>query len=83
MTKHIDIKSLLIGILLASTVLLAIGATSPTDKWDGGQEWELQGHATTTNILGKVGRADFFRLPKGFEPFAFHDGKMMFRKRVK
>ena len=39
--KSIDGKSLLIGGLLASTIFLALGATSPTDKWDEKQVWEF------------------------------------------
>ena len=39
--KTIDVKLLLIGILLASTIFLGIAATSPTDKWDPNQWKEV------------------------------------------
>ena len=37
--KNIDVKSLIIGALLTSTIFLGVAATSPTDKWDEKQEW--------------------------------------------
>ena len=40
--KTIDIKSLLIGTLLTATIFLGIAATSPTDKWDDKQQWEVK-----------------------------------------
>ena len=39
--KNIDIKSLIIGALFTSTIFLGVAATSPTDKWDGKQQWEI------------------------------------------
>ena len=39
--KSIDGKSLLIGGLLACTIFIATGSTSPEDKWDNGQMWEF------------------------------------------
>ena len=39
--KNIDIKSLLIGGLLASTIFFGVAATSPTDKWDDKQLWKF------------------------------------------
>ncbi len=39
--KNIDIKSLIIGALLTSTIFLGVAATSPTDKWDYKQEWRV------------------------------------------
>ena len=80
--KSIDGKSLLIGGLLASTIFFAVGATSPTDKWDDQQIW----HTETTNK---------FYGDKGWEPFAYdHDavrivdgnpikGGIIWRKRFK
>jgi len=38
--KSIDTKSLLIGALLASTMLFGIAATNKTDTWDPKQNWE-------------------------------------------
>ena len=39
--KTIDLKSLIIGILLASTLFLGIAATNEADKWDKKQQWEF------------------------------------------
>jgi hypothetical protein len=39
--KNIDMKSLLIGGLLASTIFFGVAATSPTDKWDKNQRWQV------------------------------------------
>ena len=86
MKKHIDIKSLLIGIFLASTVLLAIGATSPTDKWDRGQVWEVTSareHGINIDLKKAWAAAAF-----GAEPFAVvahpeFGRTFFFRKRVK
>jgi hypothetical protein len=55
--KSIDIKSLLIGILLTSTVIFGVAATSKTDgqTWDKEQQWEIKqaapdvGHLDQTN----------------------------------
>jgi hypothetical protein len=75
--KTIDIKSLLIGGLLASTILLGMGATSPTDKWDDKQQWEVS--FTTYPKDGKI--------INGWEPYAVVvvDGsrKYVLRKRIK
>ncbi len=40
--KTIDIKSLIIGALLTSTIFLGVAATSQTDKWDDKQEWAVK-----------------------------------------
>ena len=39
--KNIDVKSLIIGTLLTSTIFLGVAATRPTDKWDDNQQWEV------------------------------------------
>jgi len=81
--KSIDIKSLIIGVLLTTAVVLGMGATGKADagKWDGKQMWYVKrvgwdapkGHATRlTNRLQ----------PVGFEPFAVTDKNVFFRKRV-
>jgi hypothetical protein len=75
MKKHIDIKSLLIGFFLASTVLLGIAATSPTDKWDNAQKWEVR--ACGRGILA------FWMADVGWEPFAVQGDQVFFRKRIK
>ena len=81
--KTIDIKSLIIGVLLTTAVVLGMGATGKADagKWDDKQVWYVKrvgwdapkGHATRlTNRLQ----------PVGFEPFAVTDKNVFFRKRV-
>ncbi len=40
--KSIDIKSLIIGALLTSTIFLGIAATGPKDAWDANQVWEWE-----------------------------------------
>ena len=40
--KSIDIKSLIIGTLLTSTIFLGVAATSPIDKSDNNQQWEVR-----------------------------------------
>jgi len=42
--NSIDIKSLLIGALLTSTVIFGVAATGKTDSdaWDSKQRWEFQ-----------------------------------------
>ena len=41
--KNIDIKSLIIGALLTSTIFLGVAATGEDDKgkWDKKQEWRV------------------------------------------
>jgi hypothetical protein len=67
--KNIDIKSLLIGGLLTSTIFLGVAATSPKDKWDSNQMWFV----------------DDFKVAKpGWEPFCIStDGNVLWRKRDK
>jgi hypothetical protein len=68
--KNIDIKSLIIGGLLTSTIFLGVAATSPTDKWDDNQVW----HA-------KINVGD----GKGWEPFAYdsQNKRVLYRHRIK
>ena len=42
--KSIDIKSLIIGALLTSTIFLGVAATSKDDagKWDNKQDWSTE-----------------------------------------
>jgi len=69
--KSIDIKSLLIGALLTSTVLFGVAAT--TKKPNDGQ-WEVlaKPYSTTkfadgyVNLLGEAG----LLIKQGFEPFS-------------
>ncbi len=80
--KSIDVKSLLIGALLTSTIFLGVAATSPTDKWDDKQEWVVKrGYP-----LGAQG-IEGYSLADGWEPFGTADyaGKetIWLRKRIK
>ena len=81
--KNIDIKSVIIGVLLTTTVIFGMGASkADAGKWDDKQVWYVKrlgwdapkGHATRlTNRLQ----------PQGFEPFAATDKSIFFRKRIK
>ena len=67
--ENINIKSLIIGALLTSTIFLGVAATSPTDKWDEKQIWEVR------HILPKGA---------GWEPFSVRDDmKVLWRRRTK
>jgi len=74
--KSIDIKSLIIGALLTTTIILGCSATSPTDKWDNNQKWEIK---TDNDPDIRQGRID------GFEPFGYatSTSAVMYRKRIK
>ena len=71
--KNIDIKSLIIGALLTSTIFLCVAATGTTDKWDGKQRWEIK---TSTP-----------KIPEGWEPFAYDSNDefdpFILRRRIK
>jgi hypothetical protein len=75
--KTIDIKSILIGTLLTATIFLGVAATSPTDKWDKEQQWEVCSEAglrasdsADYSTLQKEGGLRVFRVVKGgWEPF--------------
>ena len=71
--KSIDLKSLLIGALLTSTIFLGVAATGTTDKWDGKQRWEIK------TSSGKI--------PEGWEPFAYDSNDeldpFLLRRRIK
>ena len=69
--KNIDVKSLLIGTLLTSTIFLGVAATGATDKWDGKQEWDVK--------IKPVAEP----APKGAQPFAVVRGQIYYRARVK
>ena len=47
MMKSIDLQSLFIGELLASTIFLGMVATDVKDTWDARQKWE------TNTFIGK------------------------------
>ena len=71
--KSIDIKSLIIGALLTSTIFLGVAATGTTDKWDGKQRWEIK------TSSGKI--------PEGWEPFSYDSNDefdpFLLRRRIK
>jgi hypothetical protein len=77
--KSIDIKSLIIGVLLTSTIFLGVAATSKDDKgkWDENQQWEVS--FTTYPKDGQF--------INGWEPYAvlLSNGsrKYVLRKRIK
>ncbi|MDP7011189.1 MAG: hypothetical protein QF685_07410 [Verrucomicrobiota bacterium] len=54
--KSIDIRSLIIGVFLTSTIFLGVAATGTTDNWDAKQNWEWK--------EWRVGDG----IPKGWEP---------------
>ena len=71
--KNIDIKSLIIGALLTSTIFLGVAATSVDDKWDKRQVWVVGSKQSAT---GKI--------PEGWEPVGLDkDGDWGIRKRIK
>ena len=51
--KNIDIKSLIIGVLLATTIIFGMGATGVGDKWDDKQEWAVAEFGTQDMESGK------------------------------
>ena len=96
--KSFDGKSFLIGGLLASTIFFAMGATSPTDKWDDEQQWETAvlgyGVAPVPNGVkwvlvtktrnGKNVYRHYAEWPKGWEPVGtFDDTYWEVRRRIK
>jgi hypothetical protein len=54
--KNIDVKSLFIGALLTSTIFLGVAATSPTDKWDDKQMWQVS--SALNKVDGKQNRSN-------------------------
>ena len=79
--KSIDIKSLLIGTLLASTVFLGVAATSSGDKgrWDTSQKWDVaQDRPYRNPATGGYG----YQTKEGYHPFAYADGVVLSRKQI-
>jgi hypothetical protein len=76
--KQLDWKSLAIGVLLTTTVMLGTGAaTSSTEKWNGDQMWKI----SYTGVSGSP------HDQPGWEPFQSHATKsgstrVIWRKRV-
>tara|TARA_B100000686_G_C15986441_1_gene569864 strand:- start:170 stop:466 length:297 start_codon:yes stop_codon:yes gene_type:complete len=97
--KNIDPKSLIIGVLLSSIIILGVAATGKTDKWDDQQEWQVSvigwdrsakkwWRNTTPDSFsqGSVYHSD--RWPRGWEPIgqALPNSKpagWLARKRIK
>lgn len=80
--KKIDIKSLLIGILITTSVIFGIGATGTTDKWDSSQEWDV---IAQNPSLRKIKLSEAMRQRqerKGYEPFALQGELIIYRKRI-
>jgi len=50
--KNIDIKSLIIGALLTSTIFLGVAATGTTDKWDSDQQWSVAEKSQFESTVG-------------------------------
>ena len=81
--KYIDIKSLIIGALLASTIFLGVAATGVNDKWDDKQEW-IEADYDALKAMGDIGEVKYsgqmvYKTTKGWQP---HTDKM-YRKRIK
>ena len=73
--KSIDVKSLIIGALLTSTIFLGVaavpsgtGTAKDASVWDGDQLWSVD---------------DFDIAKAGWEPFATSGGNVLWRKRGK
>ena len=86
--KNIDVKSLLIGALLTSTIFLGVAATSKDDagKWDGRQMWQVA--SALNKVDGKGESAHKIARTIGMEPFAITQDKngvsrVWYRKRTK
>ena len=84
--KSIDVKSLLIGTLLTSTIFLGVAATGATDKWDGKQMWQVA--SALNKVDGKGAAAHKIARTIGMEPFAITQDKngvsrVWYRKRTK
>ena len=90
--KNIDIKSIIIGALLTSTIFLGVAATSQTDKWDKGQRWEVGKVAwqkipngDTKWVLQEDSKPVYHSSvwPTGWEPISYDGKHWRVRKRVK
>ena len=93
--KSIDIKSLIIGVLLTSTIFLGVAAVVPKDtgklfdgragkgmQWDDNQVWYLE-RLEWDAPKGHATRLTNRLQPQGFEPFAATDKHIFFRKRTR
>ena len=84
--KNIDIKSIIIGALLTSTIFLGVAATSPTDKWDDKQLWTIEiselGYEPG-GIYESIDPKKWERNTRGCEPIAVQGKNIIFRRRIK
>ena len=93
--KNIDIKSIIIGALLTSTIFLGVAAVpkdtgkpfvvnSPESyqQWDDKQVWYVERRGWD-GPPGEANRLTNRLQPQGFEPFAATDKNLFFRKRIK
>ena len=92
--KNIDIKSLIIGGLLSSTIFLSVAAV-PKDtgnsfridapekrqEWDDKQAWYVE-RREWDEPKGHANRLTNRLQPQGLEPFAATDKHIFFRKRT-
>ena len=78
--KNIDIKSLIIGALLTSTIFLGVAATSQTDKWDDKQEWDLK-PISSKDIKTHIGWEPYAVLKPG--KTVLHPSEILLRRRAK
>jgi hypothetical protein len=82
--NSIDIKSLLIGALLTSTVIFGVASTSNQNApaqgktgWDKDQVWEVKWQQMTSNIYKEA-----MIVEKGWEPYGREKGMFELRRRV-
>ena len=73
--NSIDIKSMIIGTLLTSTVFLAVAATRPTDQWDEKQVWQVR--YIRSEDIKKVGYEAWW------EVFSESESGYSYRRRIK
>ena len=81
--KNIDIKSLIIGVLLTTTVFFGLGATGVGDKWDDKQEWIVVIQKRWFEGNEDPIKPRSVKHPSGWEPFAVDDRWIWHRKRIK
>jgi len=74
--KNIDVKSLIIGALLTSTIFLGVaaapsgtGTAKDASVWDDKQEWEIKRTQQDQSI--------------GWEPFGCDKNYVFYRRRIK
>ena len=90
--ENINIKSLIIGALLTSTIFLGVAAVPirPNDTgsaktpraWDDKQVWYVK-RLGWEGPPGEATRLTNRLQPQGFEPFAATDKHIFFRKRTR